>query len=227
MAFLNEFFFGIYPYICITVFLFGSLVRFDYAQYSWKSESSELLHRGQLRLGSNLFHIGIICVFFGHVAGLLTPLEIFHLLGITPPEKQMIAILSGGFFGTMAYIGLLILIHRRFTVDRINKNSTWRDKLVLIWLLITMTFGLSLVPLAAIYHRDGAEMLDMMQYVQHLVTFRLDLSYLENVSIVAKIHFVLGFSFFAIFPFTRMVHVWSGLGVLAYVPRAWQLVRRR
>lgn len=166
-------------------------------------------------------------VFGGHVAGLLTPLEIFHALGVSPADKQLLAIFAGGISGTMALIGLIILIHRRFKVDRINLNSRWQDKLVLIWLLITMSLGLSLVPLAALFHRDGEEMVNIMQWIQHTLTFRTGTDYLTDVSIVAKLHFFFGFSFFAIFPFTRMVHVWSGLGVLAYIPRAWQLVRRR
>ena len=55
----NQFFFGIYPYICLAIFFFGSLVRFDREQYSWKSDSSQLLHDGQLRLGNILFHVGV------------------------------------------------------------------------------------------------------------------------------------------------------------------------
>jgi nitrate reductase gamma subunit len=70
---LHQFLFGIYPYIALSVFLLGSLIRFEREQYSWKSESSQLLHRGSLRLGSMLFHIGVLGLFFGHAVGLLTP----------------------------------------------------------------------------------------------------------------------------------------------------------
>ncbi|HEY1394223.1 MAG TPA: respiratory nitrate reductase subunit gamma, partial [Methylibium sp.] len=70
---MNAFLFGIYPYVCLTVFLVGSLLRFDRDQYTWKSDSSQLLRAGQLRWGSNLFHFGILFLLFGHTVGLLTP----------------------------------------------------------------------------------------------------------------------------------------------------------
>ena len=73
MSLLHSFFFNVYPYICLSVFLMGSLARFDRDQYTWKSDSSQLLRHGQLRWGSNLFHGGILFLFFGHAIGLLTP----------------------------------------------------------------------------------------------------------------------------------------------------------
>ncbi|MBL8570365.1 MAG: respiratory nitrate reductase subunit gamma, partial [Phreatobacter sp.] len=71
MSYVHEFLFGIYPYVCLVVFFVGSLIRFDREQYTWKSDSSQLLSRRQLRWGSNLFHVGILGIFFGHLFGLL------------------------------------------------------------------------------------------------------------------------------------------------------------
>src|SRR5512141_2024431 len=99
MSYLHMFLFGIYPYLAGAVFLAGSLIRFDRDQYTWKSDSSQLLHRGQLRWGSNLFHIGILGIFFGHFVGLLTPLPVWHALGVTATAKQMLAIVAGGLAG--------------------------------------------------------------------------------------------------------------------------------
>jgi len=70
---LHNFLYGVYPYIALTVFLVGSVMRFDREQYTWKSDSSQLLSKANMRLASNLFHIGIIAIFFGHAVGLLTP----------------------------------------------------------------------------------------------------------------------------------------------------------
>ncbi|RMX00386.1 respiratory nitrate reductase subunit gamma [Allofranklinella schreckenbergeri] len=223
----NQFFFGIYPYICLSIFLFGSLVRFDREQYSWKADSSELLHRGQLRLGSILFHIGVLAVFFGHLVGLLTPLWFWHVLGVSHGAKQIFAMVMGGIFGTMALVGLLILIHRRFTISRIHVNSTWRDKLVLVWLLITLLLGLSTI-FVSMGHLDGHEMVLFMEWAQHIVTFRGGAAeFLKDTHLLFKLHIFMGMTFFLIFPFTRMVHVWSGFASAAYVTRAWQLVRPR
>ena len=150
----HQFFFGIYPYICLAVFFFGSLMRFDREQYTWKSDSSEMLYRGQLRLGSVLFHVGVLAVFGGHLFGLLTPLWFWDAIGVTHSAKQVFAMTMGGIFGTTALVGLIILINRRFKVDRISINSTWRDKLVLIWILITLLLGLSTI-VVSMGHLDG------------------------------------------------------------------------
>mgnify|MGYP001675126764 FL=1 len=134
---------------------------------------------------------------------------------------------AGGIFGSAALAGLIILIRRRFKIERISVNSTWRDKLVLVWLLITLLLGLSTI-FVSMGHLDGEEMVKLMQWAQHIVTFRGGAaSYLEDVNFLFKMHIFMGMTFFLIFPFTRMVHVWSGFGALFYIGRAWQLVRRR
>jgi len=227
MSYVNQFLFGIYPYIALTVFFAGSLLRFDRDQYSWKSDSSQLLRSGQLRWGSNLFHIGILGIVGGHFFGMLTPLPLFHLLGVTPAAKQMMAIVAGGSAGLLCLVGLLLLLHRRLTDDRIRATSRPMDIFILVLLLAQLLLGLFSIT-AALQHLDGSEMLKFMSWAQHLVTFRFDAAdYLADVAPVFKLHIVLGMTIFLIFPFTRLVHIWSGLGVVGYVVRARQLVRSR
>lgn len=227
MNYIHQFFFGIYPYIALAIFLLGSLVRFEREQYSWKSESSQLLHCGQLRLGNILFHIGIIGLFFGHLVGLLTPIAVWDALGISHSFKQMFAMALGGTLGLCCLAGLLILIVRRFGNDRLSSNSTWRDKLVLFWLLITLLLGLSTIFVSA-HHLDGHEMVMLMTWAQHIVTFNGDAaSYIANASIIFKLHLFMGMTLFLIFPFTRLVHVWSGFASVTYLFRRPQIVRRR
>ena len=103
---LNAIVFGWYPYICVTVFLFGSLVRFDREQYTWRTGSSQLLRRRQLTWGSNLFHVGILMIAGGHFVGLLTPIWIFDMLGVSHSFKQMLAIVAGGIAGLMCLVGM-------------------------------------------------------------------------------------------------------------------------
>ena len=95
--YINEFFFGIYPYVALTVFFVGSLLRYDRDQYTWKASSSQLLSKKDMRLGSNLFHIGVLFIIVGHVVGLLIPESVYHYV-ISTPAKQMLAMVSGGFF---------------------------------------------------------------------------------------------------------------------------------
>lgn len=227
MSLSHQFVFGIYPYICGAIFLLGSLARFDRDQYTWRSESSQMLSTGTLRAGSNLFHVGIIGLFFGHLFGMLTPHEVIHALGVTPAQKQLLAVVAGGTLGTIGLIGLLLLIHRRLTNERVRATSRGRDFLVLFWILATLLLGLSTVPLS-IEHSDGGTMLRLMAWAQHLVTFRGDApSFIADVSPVFKVHMFMGMSLFAIFPFTRLVHVWSGFAAVGYIARPWQVVRSR
>jgi nitrate reductase gamma subunit len=227
MSLSHQFIFGIYPYICGALFILGSLMRFDREQYSWRSESSQMLSTGSLRVGSNLFHLGIIGLFFGHFVGMLTPHSVIHALGITAGQKQMLAVVAGGILGVIALIGLILLIHRRLSNPRIRATSRGRDFLVLFWILATLLLGLSTVPLS-VQHSDGATMLKLMAWAQHLVTFQGDApSFITDVSIVFKIHMFMGMSLFAIFPFTRLVHVWSGFASVGYIARPWQVVRSR
>jgi nitrate reductase gamma subunit len=219
--------FGVYPYIALAVFVVGSIVRFDREQYTWKSDSSQLLRRDQLRWGSNLFHIGILGILLGHLVGLLTPVQVWHAIGLTAPAKQMLAMVAGGIAGLMCLAGLVLLAHRRMTDARIRVTSRRSDMLVLALLLAQLLLGLVSITVSA-QHRDGGEMLKLMEYVQSIATFRPGAAALvTDVHAVFCAHFVLGFTLFLVFPFTRLVHIWSGFATLYYIVRPYQLVRSR
>ncbi|MDE2210504.1 MAG: respiratory nitrate reductase subunit gamma, partial [Betaproteobacteria bacterium] len=128
---LDHFLFGIYPYICLSVFLLGSLLRFDRDQYTWKSDSSQLLRTGSLRWGSNLFHVGVLFLFFGHFVGLLTPHVVYEPF-ISAGAKQLMAMVSGGIAGALAFVGLTLLLHRRLGDLRIRATSKAADIVILL-----------------------------------------------------------------------------------------------
>ncbi|HRL91192.1 MAG TPA: respiratory nitrate reductase subunit gamma [Comamonas denitrificans] len=225
-AWLDHFLFGLYPYICLAVFFIGSWIRFDRDQYTWKSDSSQLLRRGSLRWGSNLFHIGVLFLFFGHTVGMLTPHFMYEAF-ISAGDKQLMAIVSGGIAGLLAFIGVSLLLHRRLTDARIRATSKTSD-ILLLWLLwVQLALGLATLPLSA-QHLDGSVMMQLAGWAQAIVTFQSNaVGLLAGVSWVFKLHMALGMTVFLIFPFTRLVHVWSGFGTLAYIARPYQLVRAR
>ncbi len=226
MKTLDTFLFGLYPYICLSVFLLGSLIRFDRDQYTWKSDSSQLLKAGQLRWGSNLFHVGVLFLFFGHFAGMLTPHFVYEPF-ITAGQKQVLAMTAGGIAGTLAFIGVTILLHRRLCEPRIRVNSKTSDIVMLVLLWLQLALGLASVPLSA-QHLDGSVMLLLAEWAQRIVTFRPGASaLLADVSWVFKAHIALGMSIFLVFPFTRLAHVWSGFATVGYLLRPYQVVRSR
>jgi nitrate reductase gamma subunit len=223
---LFGFVFGVYPYICFTVFLAGSLIRFDQNQYSWKSDSSQMLRTGSLRWGSNLFHAGILLLFFGHLLGLLTPHSFYgHFLEV--PVKQMLAIYSGGAAGVMCFVGLTLLIHRRVFDPRIRASSHPTDIAVLVILWVQLVVGLITLPFSWA-HSDGSVMLVLADWAQRVVTLRaVDAEALAHVSWPFLFHVVLGMTIFLLLPFSRLVHIWSGFAALGYLFRPYQVVRSR
>ena len=226
MSYLDTFIFGIYPYICLTVFFVGSLIRFDRDQYTWKSDSSQLLRKKQLRIGSIFFHIGVLFLFFGHFFGMLTPHFLYEPF-ITAGQKQVMAMASGGIAGVFGFIGLTILLHRRLTDDRIRATSKPSDILIAVVLWVQLLLGLATIPLAG-QHLDGSVMMQLAGWAQHIVTFQSGaVGLLSGVSWVFKLHMFLGMTIFLIFPFTRLVHIWSGFASITYLVRPYQIVRSR
>lgn len=223
--FINSFFFGIYPYICLVIWLLGSLIRFDREQYTWKSDSSQLLRRRQLRLGSNLFHVGVLIVIAGHFAGFLAPHWMVSPF-INASQHQIIAMAAGGSAGIVAIIGLSMLLYRRLADPRIRINSAHADILVLALLWVQLALGLFTIPLS-FSHMDGLMFESLSDYIKGLVTFQPVADLMQSVPLVYKVHIVLGFTIFLISPFTRLVHIWSGMATLAYPFRPAQIVRKR
>ena len=222
---LHNFLFNVYPYVCLSVFLMGSLARFDRDQYTWKSDSSQLLRTGQLRWGSNLFHVGILFLFFGHLVGLLTP-HWFYEGFLSAELKQRVAIYAGGVAGAVCFVGLSMLLHRRIFDPRIRLTSHRTDLAILVILWIQLTLGLVTLPYSY-SHADGSAMLILAEWAQRIVTFRPDAADLITMDWPYKLHLVLGMTIFLLFPFSRLVHVWSGLASVRYLFRPYQVVRSR
>lgn len=223
--YINQFFFGIYPYLAITVFFLGSLLRYDRDQYTWKASSSQLLSKKDMRLGSNLFHIGIIMLFFGHLMGLLTPQWAYHFV-MSAGTKQVMAMTAGGIFGLTCLAGMLLLIRRRLRDPRIRATSELTDLPILLILFVQLVLGLLTIPFSAM-HLDGSSMIALANWAQHIVTFQGDAAgFVAGEAFVFKLHLVLGLTIFLIFPFTRLVHIWSV--PVQYLTRSgYQIVRRR
>jgi nitrate reductase gamma subunit len=222
---LHNFLFVVYPYICLAVFFMGSLARFDRDQYTWKSDSSQMLRSRGMKWASNLFHGGILFLFVGHSVGMLTPHAVYEHF-ISPANKQMLAIVAGGVAGTACFIGLTMLIWRRMTDPRIHLTSH-RTDLAILWILwIQLSLGLITLPFS-LSHSDGSVMLILSDWAQRIVTLNPEASALVGLAWPYKVHMVLGMTIFLLFPFSRLVHVWSGLASVFYVFRPYQVVRSR
>jgi nitrate reductase gamma subunit len=183
-----------------------------------------MLRKGQLRLGSNLFHYGVIIVILGHFAGFLAPHWTIDW-ALSPIAHQLLAMVVGGIAGVVAIIGLTILLARRLGDPRIRLNSRKWDIAVALMLWLQLALGLLTVPLSA-FHMDGVLFETLTSYVKGIVTFDASVAAtMIDVPLTYKLHILLGFTLFLVSPFTRMIHIWSGVGSLAYLFRPYQIVR--
>lgn len=208
---MNEFLFGTFPYIALGVGIMGSVARYERDPFTWKSSSSQMLRRKQLVVGSVLFHLGVLVIFFGHLVGLLTPIWVFDAMGVSHGAKQLLAIVGGGVAGVAALIGGLMLFHRRWTDPRIAKHSSFWDHAILLMLIAQLVLGLGTI-FASLGHLDGHEMVKFMSWAQGIFTFDgAAASHIADVALIFKLHIVLGLTIILVFPFTRLVHMLSGL----------------
>lgn len=225
MSYLNDIFFGIYPYVAFLTFVLGSWIRFDREPYTWKAGSSQMLNSKGMRLWSNLFHVGIIMVLMGHFVGLLTPEFIYHVV-ISTADKQLLAMVSGGIFGLICLVGLVMLLKRRLTDDRVRATSSMSDILILVLLLVQLLLGLTTIVVSS-QHMDGSVMVLLATWAQSIVTLQFSeaVQAIESVNIIYKLHVFFGLTLFLVFPFTRLVHIISV--PVWYLGRRYQVVRQR
>jgi nitrate reductase gamma subunit len=222
--YLQRFCFGVYPYICLTVFFLGSWLRFDREQYTWRSGSSEMLRKRQLVIGSNVFHVAALLLVAGHMGGMLTPPGVLAAAGLTPERHAIAEVFVGGGAGVLCFIGTTILLHRRLFDRRIWLASTWSDVCILVLIWVQLLVGLGTVPFSWEDHLTGDTLLHAAAWAQHLATFRADAwQLLLPIPFVYKLHCVLGLTVILLVPFTRLVHIWSA--PIWYLGRRYQIVR--
>ena len=222
---LQIFLFGVYPYVALTIAIIGTWVRFDLSQYSWKSGSTQMLRSKNMRLASNLFHVGIIVVLLGHLFGMLTPHFLYDRF-ISAGNKQILAVVVGGIAGVFCWFGLVMLMWRRFTDERISHTSSFSDKLVLVLLFIQLNLGLLSI-FTSVKHLDGYTMMNLAGWAQDITVLRpwQAAARIEQTDLIYQLHMALGITLIAIFPFTRLIHIISA--PIWYFGRRYQIVREK
>ncbi len=222
---LQIFLFGVYPYVALTIAIIGTWVRFDLSQYSWKAGSTQMLRTKNMRLASNLFHVGIIVVLLGHLFGMLTPHFLYDRF-ISAGHKQILAVVVGGIAGVFCWFGLVMLMWRRFTDDRISNTSSFSDKLVLVLLFIQLNLGLISI-FTSVKHLDGYTMMNLAGWAQDITVLRpwQAAARIEQTDLIYQLHMAIGITLIAIFPFTRLIHIISA--PIWYFGRRYQIVREK
>lgn len=221
--YINNFLFTYFPYIALTIFFFGFITRLVKFNKTVQAESTQFLADNKVKLASNLFHVGIIFVFFGHLT-LFLPEWLYHMV-MTTETKRMIALSMGSFFGTMAFVGMAMLVFRRFGSPRMKQNSSFQDYLIIILLLAEIVIGLSAALKTATAPIETYAALG--KWALAVVTFQPDAGLiLANHPLQYKLHIVLGLFIFMIFPYTKLMHMLA-FPYVYFLRSGYQLVRKR
>ena len=223
----NYLVFGVYPYVSLAVFLFGSWLRFVGEQHFAWSDSGPFLSRQQMSWGATLFHGGILILFLGHFIGLLTPIRVFEAAGMSHNFKQWMAIAIGGIAGTMALVGITMLLHRRLFDVRIRASSSFVAHAILLLIAVQLVLGLGTIVVALIEHVDGCATLKFMTWAQDILTLRpvTAAAQVATAPLIYKLHMINGMTIFLVLPFTRLVNIWSV--PIGYLGRQGEALRPR
>ncbi len=222
MSAFNTIAFVVYPYIMLTLFVVGHPYRYKADLYGWNSRSSELLDKHSLLWGITIFHWGILGTLFGHLGGLLIPQWFLDLFGFTADRHAFVAFGVGLLVGIMAFVGILMLVIRRFSRPRIRVSSRTNDLVVGVFLLIVITAGLYNVIFA---HSDEAVLFGVAPWIRSILTLTPDPTLMTDVPPSYKIHILAALGLLGYSPFTRLVHIWSV--PLTYVLRRFVIFRKR
>ncbi len=214
----NEFLFGVLPYVVTVLAVVGVAVRWRSAQFTVSSLSSQLLESRKLYWGSISFHWGLSLILLGHLVALIVPRG-FELWNGEPLRLYLLEI-TGLALGLWAGFGAVVLIIRRLTSPRIRRVTTPMDTVVLLVIAVQIATGLW----TAIGYRWGSYWGTglMVPYVRSLLRLSPDVTYVESLPWMIKLHVLSFFAFLAIFPFTRLVHIITL--PLQYFFRPWQKV---
>ncbi len=221
---MDVFLWIIYPYITLTLLVVGLFFRYSTDPMGWTSKSSELLEKRQLRVASPLFHWGILAVFAGHIAGLLIPKEFYAALGVGQEAYHFVAVAGGRITGIAALIGLFLLIVRRLSVKRVLLSTSTSDLVALLALVVTVGLGMGITGvydwLFGAYHYRST----IGPWIRSILVLRPNIALMRGVPLIFKLHIAAAFTFFAISPWTRLVHIWTfPLGYLRRAPIQYRI----
>lgn len=213
------------PYICLTCFVVGLAWRYRYDKFGWTTRSSQLYEGRQLSIASPLFHYGILAVFAGHVIGLLVPESWTLALGISNETYHLVSLAAGSAAGIASAVGLAMLVARRRFTRSILHVTTPVDKAMYLALAIVIalglmnTVGLNVLGMAHDYRTD------VSVWMRSILLFQPQPDLMAAAPLAFQVHALAAFLLFAMWPFTRLVHVFSV--PLGYVARPYIVYRTR
>ncbi len=213
------------PYAALAVFVVGHLWRYRYDKFGWTTRSSQIYENRLLRAGSPMFHVGILMVIGGHVVGLLIPRSWLEAIGVNEHAYHLGATWLGTIAAALTLAGLAILVYRRRTVGPVFLATTVMDKVMYVVLGATLAFGTIATVLFQVlgdaYDYRGS----ISPWIRSILSFQPEASLMVGVPFWFQLHVVTAMVLFALWPFTRLVHVFSA--PVGYLTRPYIVYRSR
>ncbi|GMA41284.1 respiratory nitrate reductase subunit gamma [Mobilicoccus caccae] len=212
------------PYVCIATFVVGHWWRYKYDKFGWTTRSSQMYESKLLQIGSPLFHFGILVVLAGHVMGLVIPKRWTEAVGITQEMYHVMAVALGAIAGFCTIVGMIILIYRRRMTPAVFSATTANDKIMYVFLAAAILTGLANTVLGnVVSHYDYREGVSI--WFRELFYLSPNPDHMTAAPLTFQMHTLLVFLLFALWPFTRLVHVFSA--PLSYMWRPYVVYRSR
>ncbi len=220
---MTTFLWVIFPYLCLTSFVVGHYWRYRYDKFGWTTRSSQLYESRLLRIGSPLFHFGMLWVVVGHFLGLVIPKSWTEVV-MSESLYHTVAVVGGVIAGVAAVAGLVILVVRRRLVGPVFSATTPMDKLMYAVLGSVIILGM--------WNTIGSSLLGHYDYREGVSVWFRSIFWLQphpelmvEAPLGFQLHGGLACLLFGLWPFTRLVHVFSA--PLGYVTRPYIVYRSR
>ncbi|RAN76692.1 respiratory nitrate reductase subunit gamma [Bacillus sp. SRB_336] len=223
---MNILLWGVLPYVMFVVLVGGLIWRYRYDQFGWTTRSSQLYESRLLRIGSPIFHFGLLAVIAGHFFGLVIPKSWTEAVGMSEGLYHFNALLVGSIAGVGTLGGIIILIYRRRKTGPVFMATTNNDKLMYVVLVAAIVFGLW-TTVASVFSNDhGITYRETVSpWFRSLFILQPDITSMAAASLAFHIHTLVGMVLFTIWPFTRLVHAFTA--PLHYLFRPYIVYRSR
>jgi nitrate reductase gamma subunit len=223
---MNILLWAVLPYVTIAILVVGSIWRYRYDKFGWTTRSSQLYESRLLRIGSPLFHFGILVVIIGHFIGLVIPESWTSSAGLSEDAYHVQALALGGIAGSCTLVGIAILVYRRRTTGPVFMATTRNDKTMYVVLVAAIVAGLSTTLLGAgVVGNEHNYRETVAPWFRSIFVLQPDVDSMANASTAFQIHTLIGMLLFAVWPFTRLVHAFSA--PIGYLFRPYIVYRSR
>ncbi|WP_027501847.1 respiratory nitrate reductase subunit gamma [Rhodococcus sp. UNC363MFTsu5.1] len=213
------------PYIALTSFVVGHVWRYRKDQFGWTTRSSQMYESRLLRLGSPLFHFGILAMLAGHIGGVLIPASWTEALGISDHTYHLLAVGLGVPAGIATVVGLAILVYRRISVPAVRQSSSTSDKIMYVLFIAVIATGMFNTLGENLILGDYDYRSTVSPWFRSLFTLNPQPDLMVGVPLSFQLHGLTVLALLAIWPYTRLVHVFSA--PIGYLGRPYVVYRSK